>query len=411
MVLSGPAGGVVGALDQARRSGLERIISFDMGGTSTDVSLCRGRPLHTREFEIDGQPVAIPVIDIHTVGAGGGSLARVDAGGALRVGPESAGAAPGPVCYGRGGDRITVTDANVWLGRLPHDAFLGGSGQLDRDAIAAPMTVLAEGLGMDLDAAAHGVLQVADTAMERALRVISVERGYDPADFTVVAFGGAGGLHVAELARRLGAASAMIPRDPGLLSAYGMLAARVMRQEARTVLIPGDDGDADARIGAVMAELEASALARMEGEGLDRTDVTLERRVDVRYRGQSFELRVDADSWRTAFHDAHELRYGYQRPEAPLEAVTLRVTAHAPGPVLEHQPLATAKGDPVTQPGQTYYDGSWIPTRRVWRDDLQAGHKLAGPIQVLEYSSTTWIPPGWILEVDAWGSLLLGRNT
>ena len=407
MVLSGPAGGVVGALDQARRSGIENIITFDMGGTSTDVSLCRGRPLHTREFEIDGQPVAIPVIDIHTVGAGGGSLARVDAGGALRVGPQSAGADPGPVCYGRGGEQITVTDANVWLGRLPHDAFLGGSGQLTREAIADPLSRLAKGLEMDPDAAALGVLAVADTAMERALRVISVERGYDPADFVVVAFGGAGGLHVAELARRLGAASAMIPRDPGLLSAYGMLAAQVLRQESRTVLISGEDPDADERIAAVMQELETSALARMVDEGLDPASVTLERHLDVRYRGQSFELRVDEADWRAEFHRAHELRYGYQRPDAPLEAVTLRVAAHAPGPMLDHQPLATAQADPATQPGRAFFEGTWIATRRVWREELRAGHRLEGPLQVLEYSATTWVPPGWVLEVDSWGSLHL----
>ena len=191
-VLSGPAGGVVGALTWARRSGHDHVISFDMGGTSTDTSLCPGRPLRTREFEIAGQPTSIPVIDIHTVGAGGGSLARLDAGGALRVGPQSAGAEPGPICYGRGGTGVTVTDAHVWLGRLPADAFLGGDETLDREAIRAPLEEIAARLGTNIDDAAEGVLAVADTAMEGALRVISVERGYDPADFAIVAFGGAG---------------------------------------------------------------------------------------------------------------------------------------------------------------------------------------------------------------------------
>ena len=204
MILSGPAGGVVGALAWGRRAGHERIITFDMGGTSTDVSLCPGAPLHTRELEIGGQPVAIPVIDIHTVGAGGGSLARIDAGGALRVGPESAGADPGPICYGKGGAGVTVTDAHVWLGRLPADAFLGGERTLDRSAVEPHLRTLADGLGASLEVAAEGILAVADAAMERALRVISVERGHDPADFTLVAFGGAGGLHATHLAERLG---------------------------------------------------------------------------------------------------------------------------------------------------------------------------------------------------------------
>jgi N-methylhydantoinase A len=406
-VLSGPAGGVVGALDRARRSGHDRIISFDMGGTSTDVSLCEGRPFHTREFEIAGQPVAIPVIDIHTVGAGGGSLARLDAGGALRVGPESAGAEPGPICYGRGGTGVTVTDANVWLGRLPADAFLGGESSLDRRAVEGPLEALAAGLDTDVDQAAEGVLEVANTAMERALRVISVERGYDPGDFVLVAFGGAGGLHVVELARRLGVASAMVPADPGLLSAYGMLAADVVRQAARTVLVPAEDDDADARIAAVFRELETSAREDMKAEGTPPSVVTVERLVDARYRGQSFELRVPAEDWRSAFHSAHEVRYGYCKPEAAIEAVTLRVVARAPGPPLDHAEIEGATAPPDTDVGRAYWDGAWWETRRVWRRGLRAGHTLEGPVQVLEYSSTTWLPSGWKVTVDSWGSLHL----
>jgi N-methylhydantoinase A len=409
-VLSGPAGGVVGAVDRARRSGCERIISFDMGGTSTDVSLSEGQPFHTREFEIGGQPIAIPVIDIHTVGAGGGSLARVDAGGALRVGPESAGADPGPICYGIGGERVTVTDANVWLGRLPTDAFLGGEGSLDRDAVEAPLAALAGDLGMTLDQAAEGVLAVANAAMERALRVISVERGHDPADFVLVAFGGAGGLHVAELAGRLGTGAALVPKDPGLLSAYGMLAADVIRQTARTVLVPAGDADADERIEATFAELESAATAVMAAEGTPRETVTVERWVDARYRGQSFELRVPWTDWRQAFHRAHAVRYGYERPDAPLEAVTLRVITRAPGPSLPHAELEPAVAPPTTSSGRACWDGVWITTRRVWRKDLMAGHELEGPLQVLEYSATTWVPEGWTLRVDRWGSLHLSRS-
>jgi N-methylhydantoinase A len=228
-VLSGPAGGVAGALCAARADNISDIISFDMGGTSTDVSLCPGHVLRTRAFSIAGMPVAIPVLDIHTVGAGGGSLAWVDAGGALHVGPRSAGAQPGPICYGRGGQQVTVTDANVWLGRLPANAFLGGSETLDRGSIEGPLKDLAKQLGMSQEATAEGIITVVNSTMEGALRVISVERGYDPVDFTLVAFGGAAGAHAADLADRLGIPRVLLPLHPGVLSAYGMLSTPVRK--------------------------------------------------------------------------------------------------------------------------------------------------------------------------------------
>lgn len=405
-ILSGPAGGVVGALTWARRSGIEQVISFDMGGTSTDVSLCPGRPLRTREFEIAGQPTAIPVIDIHTVGAGGGSLARVDAGGALRVGPQSAGAQPGPICYDRGGTGVTVTDAHVWLGRLPVDAFLGGGAGLDRDAIREPLQEIATRLGITLDAAAEGVIAVADTAMERALRVISVERGYDPADFAVVAFGGAGGLHVAELTHRVGALKALVPPDPGLLSAYGMLASPVTRETSRTVLLSSiSEGTADT-ITETLAQLEATAHAEMLDEGIDADTLSAEHWVDARYAGQSFELRVPSTDWADRFHAAHEERYGYRR-DAAVEAVTLRSVVTAPPPPLSVDKLAQAHGPPPTESCTVVHDGVSIQASRVWRQDLFSGHVLDGPVVVQEYSGTTWVPPDWTLTVDAWGCLHL----
>jgi N-methylhydantoinase A len=409
-VLSGPAGGVVGALAWAERAGFQQIITFDMGGTSTDVSLCPGRPLHTREFEIAGQPVAVPVLDIHTVGAGGGSLARVDPGGALRVGPESAGADPGPISYGHGGQELTVTDAHVWLRRLPVDAFLGGSGVLDRDTIAEPLRTFAARLGTTPEEAAEGILSVANTAMERALRVISVERGFDPAEFVIVAFGGAGGLHVAELADRLGTGRALVPPDPGLLSAYGMLAAPPTREVSRTLLVSSSDPDPNAQLTKAFLTLEEQALAEMVEEGNDRASLTVQHWVDARYRGQSFELRVPRDGWVEAFHRAHQDRYGYARPESPVEAVTLRAVAEAPPLPLMPTPLLEAGDDPPSEAGTAYYDGNEIRLRRVWRKDLLKGHTLRGPAIVLEYSSTTWLPPGWRLDVDAWGSLLLSRE-
>jgi N-methylhydantoinase A len=409
-VLSGPAGGVVGALAWARRSGFDQIITFDMGGTSTDVSLCPGRLLHTREFEIAGQPVAVPVIDIHTVGAGGGSLARVDAGGALQVGPESAGADPGPICYDRGGAEVTVTDAHVWLGRLPPEAFLGGEGALHRGRIQGPMSGLADALGKSKEGAAEGVLAVVNTAMERALRVISVERGFDPAEFVLVAFGGAGALHVAELVERLGARRALVPPDPGLLSAYGMLAAPPAREVSRTLLVSSADPDQSGALEATFQELEAQAVREMVAEGNDPEFLSVIKSVDARYQGQSFEIRVPWEDWVETFHRSHESRYGYARKETPVEAVTVRVMAEAPALPLSHAMLPEAEGEPSTEPGFAFHEGNEIQVSRVWRKDLRNGHTLRGPALVLEYSSTTWLPPDWRMEVDAWGSLHLSKE-
>ncbi|MEJ2540883.1 MAG: hydantoinase/oxoprolinase family protein [Gemmatimonadota bacterium] len=407
-VLSGPAGGVVGALHQARRLDVTDIVTFDMGGTSTDVSLCPGRPLHTREFEIDGHPVAVPVIDIHTVGAGGGSLASIDPGGALRVGPESAGADPGPIAYGRGGDRVTVTDAHVWLGRLPPEGFLGGEGTLDRAAVEAPLTRLARQLGCDLNAAAEGVLAVADTAMEGALRVISVERGFDPRSLALVAFGGAGALHAAGLAGRLGVHEALVPPDPGLLSAYGILTAPPTREVSRTVLRevePGEDGSV---VGPALDELSLEAARSLsDEEGLAPDGVTVERWVDARYRGQSFELRVPAADWLESFHRAHEDRYGYARRSAAVEAVTLRAVAVAPPLEVAAVELPEASGPPPSQPGRTVVDGDVVDCPRYWRQELRPGHLLRGPALVLDYSATTWLPPGWELTIHPSGVLRL----
>ena len=405
-VLSGPAGGVVGAMTWARRAGASDIVTFDMGGTSTDVSLCPGRPLRTREFEIDGQPVAVPVIDIHTVGAGGGSIAFVDAGGALRVGPESAGAVPGPICYGRGGTRVTVTDAHVWLGRIPTDAFLGGEGSLDRDSIRAPLEALAAELGTTPEAAAEGVLAVADTAMERALRVISVERGFDPAGFSLVAFGGAGGLHAASLTGSLGAKEALIPPDPGLLSAWGILTAPLTREASRTVLLAATAG-VDATLSAGLDTLESEARAALLHEDVPEADIECARWIDVRYAGQSFELRVPADDWVETFHAEHERRYGYARRDAVVEAVTLRAIATAPGTPVAPPELPAADGPaPVTSVPVTV-GGAIRDADAAWRRDLRPGHELAGPALVLDYSGTIWIPPEWHLTVDPSGTLRL----
>ncbi|MFO7893469.1 MAG: hydantoinase/oxoprolinase family protein [Longimicrobiales bacterium] len=414
-VLSGPAGGVMGARAVARDAGFEDIITFDMGGTSTDVSLCPGAPLHTREFTIAGVPVAVPVIDIHTVGAGGGSIAGVDAGGALRVGPRSAGADPGPICYGRGGRRVTVTDAHVWLGRLPADAFLGGDRALDRAAIEGPLSDLASKLGASLDDAAEGILAVADTAMEGALRVISVERGHDPVDFALVPFGGAAGLHAVELATRLGVSRLLIPPDPGVLSAYGMLVSPVRKDVSRTVLLGPDAAD---RIAAAFGALEAEARAAMEAEGVSPNDVTLHRLADVRYHGQSFELRVPADAgdgpagWVEAFHAAHEARYGFARRDARVELVTARVEAVGPATAVPSDQATRGGGSvsgetPSDRPITVRYQGEAVEARAVGRAGRAEGATVDGPAVIHEYSATLWLPPGWRAEVVGSGALVV----
>jgi N-methylhydantoinase A len=396
---------VAGALAWARRAGFESVISFDMGGTSTDVSLLPGRPLRTREFEIGGLPVAIPVLDIHTVGAGGGSIARVDPGGSLRVGPQSAGADPGPLCYGRGGVDVTVTDAHLWLGRLPADAFLDGAMLLDRDAVRGPLSALAARLACSLDEAAEGVIAVANAAMERALRVISVERGYDPIDFALVAFGGAGGLHVAELAERLGVRQAIVPPDPGLLSAHGMLASPVTAEASRTILVRSDGANAAAALAESLMELEDRASTALVSDGVSPAKVTTDRWIDARYVGQSYELSVAADGWLARFHDAHRERYGYARPGEPVEAVTVRAIASAPAPSFDIAPLERAAGPPPTEATRVVLGGRSLEANRVRRGDLRAGHVLEGPLVIQEYSGTTWVPPAHRLEVDEAGCL------
>jgi N-methylhydantoinase A len=323
------------------------------------------------------------------------------------VGPESAGAVPGPIAYGKGGRDLTVTDAHVWLGRLPEKGFLGGKGHLERQPIAEPLGALSGALGKSMEETAAGILSVANTAMERALRVISVERGFDPVDFVLVAFGGAGGLHVAELVERLGARKALIPPDPGLLSAYGMLAAPPTREVSRTLLVASTDVDQEDRLASEFRQLKEQALRELEAEGNDPSAMEVRQLVDARYRGQSFELRVPWENWVDRFHTAHEERYGYARRGTPVEAVTLRAIAEAPPLPLSPTPLPTAEGDPPFDSSRVYFRGNEIETRRVWRRDLSSGHSMPGPCLIMEYSSTTWVPPGWRLDVDTWGSLLL----
>ncbi len=407
-VLSGPAGGVVGARYVADLAGIRRILTFDMGGTSTDVSLADGPPRVTTEATVGGWPVRVPVLEIHTVGAGGGSIARVDAGGALRVGPESAGADPGPACYGRGTEP-TVTDANLVLGRLLQERFLGGEMPLDPDRAWRALEDLGQALGLSPQEAALGVIEVANVHMERALRVISVERGVDPQAFTLVSFGGAGGLHAADLARRLGIPRVLIPPQAAVLSAFGMLTADVVRDAVRTVMWPATTPPDE--LAAAFAPLVEATVAAVAAEGVPPEGIRVERLLDLRYEGQSYELTVPfGPDLRQAFDEAHRRAYGYADPQAPVEVVNLRVwvVGQVPKPPIPRAP----EGDP--DPGEALlgrravafphgavdvpvYDGA----------ALRPGHRLTGPALVIRSDTTILLGPGDRARVDGWGNLIL----
>jgi N-methylhydantoinase A len=409
-ILSGPAGGVVGSWEVACRAGYRNTISFDMGGTSTDVSLCQGEIRVTSESVIAGCPVSVPVIDIHTVGAGGGSIARVDDGGALRVGPESAGADPGPICYGKG-DRVTVTDANLFLGKLDAGYPLGGSLRLQADRLDSALRMLAHRMGIRTPMeAAQGVVDVANANMESAIRLISVERGYDPRDFTLVTFGGAGGLHAAELARGLAIPRILIPRHPGLLSALGVLLSDTVKDYSHTVMLPTANAgrkelDRHYRL------LEKAAMGAMRLEGFTDEDIRLERSIDMRYRGQSYELNIPFTvQFDRQFHKSHEQRYGYSDPGRESEIVTIRVRAR--GIVKKPRLPKEIPGSPDPAPAflsakRTWFEGRLHETPVYERSLLHAANRIEGPALIFEYSASTAIPPDCTCVVDTFGNLVI----
>ena len=389
-VLSGPAGGVVGAMETARRSGFRKILGFDMGGTSTDVSLADGAARETTEASVDGFSIRVPMLDIHTVGAGGGSIARVDAGGLLRVGPESAGADPGPACYGTGTEP-TVTDAHVVLGRI--QSLLGGDMRIDADRAANAVGLVSRRLKIDLAAAAAGILRVANSNMERAIRVVSVERGYDPREFALVAFGGCGGLHACEIAEQLGIRSVIVPQYAGALSALGMLMADAVRDYAAGVL------------GHMEFEKRFEALERRARR--ESPDANVERSADLRYRGQSYELNIP---WTTAaraysaFHREHARIYGYSLPKRELEVVTIRVRARVT--LAKPRIVRPTMRKGAAEPRRVWISGSWrrVP---VWNREQIHKTPLRGPALILDYGSTTLVPPGWRFHVDRAGNLVV----
>jgi N-methylhydantoinase A len=423
-ILSGPAGGVVGAYRAAQAAGEGRVITFDMGGTSTDVSLCDGGLSRTTDSEIAGLPIRLPMIDIHTVGAGGGSVAWVDDGGALHVGPESMGADPGPACYGKqqGELRATVTDAHAVLGHLPPDTKLAGEMPIDHTAACDAVGGVASQTGLSLHEAAHGILRVAEATMARAIQRISVERGHDPRGFVLMSFGGAGGLHAASLATQLGIRRVLVPRDPGLLSALGMLQSAPLYNFSQAVMarVPGAAGDiADlAQLPAVAQALDA--LTQQAQAALDSEGVPLEQRVvkpalDLRYCGQSFELAIPLDGGDTlaAFREQHAKLYGYNPDDKELEVVAARMQATAQVAPLRLPELAQRSEGSVSDVCQDHAIhglGGQQPCQLVAREDLQCDDNITGPAVISEYSATTLVPQGWRCEVTALGFLVLERE-
>ncbi len=410
LLLSGPAGGLLAARYLGRRTGNEKLLTFDMGGTSTDVALIDGDIRLSSEGRIANWPVAVPMVDMHTIGAGGGSLAKVDAGGLMQVGPESAGAQPGPVCYGQGGTQPTVTDANLVLGRLPASAALGGQLALDVEAAQRAFKPLADALDVSIEQAAEGVIQIANEHMVQALRVISVEKGEDPRDFALMSFGGAGGLHVCALADAMGMERAIVPIYAGVLSALGMLVARRSRQLSQSVLLPVSEM-MDRDVAEILAKLQARGATELLAEGVSEQKTSFEASLDLRYAGQSNALSVTYDSLGKSaadFHQLHEDRYGH-RLDIPVELVNIRLAALGPEPELSLPELKAGFGAPEAV-SESRIVGCDEPAPHYRREDFLAGQQIAGPAIVLESVSTTFINEGWLAEVDRYGNLLLIKD-
>ena len=408
-LLSGPAGGVVGASQVARRLGIKKMISLDMGGTSTDVCLVDGEIPLTSDKPVAGIPVKVPMVDIHTVGAGGGSIARLDIGGALKVGPESAGANPGPVCYGKG-DAITVTDANLFLGRLDRDRFLGGMMQLDLGRTIGRMKGFARKVKLTPLNTAWGILRVVNSNMERAIRAVSVERGLDPKEFTLVAFGGAGGLHAADLVEGLGMLHLLIPSRPGLLSAWGMALTPLIRDYSLSVLEKNPEFTALHRR---FSALVRRGLVEMAREGLGKREVRVLLSVDMRYVGQAYEITVPwGKDFTRGFHRLHEARFGHSDPDKDVEVVTLRVRLEGKRQVrgARRVPMRRRKGDqPVLDFKEIYFPQHLRRCPTYEREKMAPGDRIVGPAVIYEFSSTVVVPPLWRAEMDGYGNLHLAR--
>ena len=418
-ILSGPAGGVNGALLTCLAAGIPDFITCDMGGTSTDVALIRNfEPIMVQESTIAGVPLKLPQLDINTVGAGGGSIAWVDIDGRLSVGPQSAGADPGPACYGRGGTDVTVTDANLLLGRLSTDTLLAGELRLDRNKSQRAIAELAGRCRYeDTDRFAEGVIRLAVARMASAIREVSIERGHDPRAFCLIPLGGAGPLHAAELARELGISKVAVPRFPGNLSAVGLISSDIRHDFARTVLLDARCHDGPA-LEPLMADMMADARASLERDGFEREAARFQLFADMRYRGQAFDLTVPIlDTMATAealiarFEQLYTQRYGHSRKGKPIDIVTLRVVATGIVPRPKLSPITKHNGcasSASQRRRSVFFEGVWHPDCKVlMRDQLGSGFEVKGPAVIEEYGSVTIVPPSWQAVVDEFGNLRL----
>jgi N-methylhydantoinase A len=396
--------------------GYQNAIGIDMGGTSADVSIIRdGSIVRTTEGRIADLPVNTPMIDISTVGAGGGSIAWIDSGGALRVGPESAGADPGPICYGRGGERPTVTDANLLIGRIGTDTFLGGEMDLALDETRNRFEKkIADPLGESVEDAALLVIKVANARLAREIRRVTVERGHDPGNFAFVAFGGAGPLQAPAIAQDMDVDVTIVPRDPGVFSARGLLQADVRVDESHSYR--GDGLDAMS-VDEQFAALREDLLGRFDEQGIPHSDVTVERSVDVRYQGQAYEIPIDlpagpVDDAALAeiieqFHDVHGRRYGHAMADEPVEIVTLRASGHVPTPSLEDA-MAASDEDPLQGTRNVYFeDDGYRETAVFRRGALTPGRRIEGPAILEGEGSTTLVPPDTNADVTKDGTVLI----
>lgn len=419
-ILSGPAGGVTGSEYIARQiqeaSNLElndiKIITFDMGGTSTDVSLIDGTAFVTTDSQIGGYPIRIPMIDIHTIGAGGGSIASVDMGGAMRVGPESAGSHPGPACYGLASNHAllpTVTDANLILGRVLADKFLDGKMKLERNLSHIALAKIGKQLEIEPHQVALGIIEITNAHMERALRVISVERGYDPKDFTLLAFGGAGGQHASELARRIGIPRIIIPPQASTLSAFGMLAANIVKDYVITVMLSGDTSDRE--LYTIYAGLIEHGTKEIVSQGITSEETSVECSLDLRYKGQSYELTIPyTNNFADTFHKHHHKLYGYSRPEAPLEIVNLRVKAIGKVAMPRLKELPTGSGDPeraILGLREVVFEDEPESINAYWGERLRPKDMINGPALIIRPDTTILIGKTDSLEVDFFGNYII----
>lgn len=411
-ILSGPAGGVIGASRIAKLAGKKKIVSFDMGGTSTDVSLCDGGVRLSNGTVINEMPINIPVIDIYTVGAGGGSIAYIDPGGVLRVGPQSAGSDPGPICYGNG-DKITVTDANLFLGRLSAEHFLGGRMQLHTERVKTYMNRFAKKLKMNPVKVAEGILAVANANMERAIKVISIERGFDVRDFILVSFGGAGGLHACELADSLSMKGVLVPRNAGVLSAFGMTAADKIKDYSKSVLMKVKDNDYE-KLMALFKPLVSQGAKEMIAEGVARNRIKFEKRLDIRYVGQSYELTLPFKrNFIDDYHNLHKKTFGYSNKDYEVEAVNLRVRVlgKIKKPLLIKKPKCIQDiKQGIVKKTDCIFKGMWLETDVYDRNKVLTGSRIKGPALIVEETSTTFLPPEYVCNVDEYENLIVEKK-